>query len=116
MLTDGGVERLIVHQVDIVPDFYWFIRCQLKNHEPQHRLFPRAVQILGWRHQVDLIVRKGLFACPWLPRWLSGFKSITYFLRDKNLLKDLAKRFQDDGLHGLSDMVAAHGADPHGLA
>ena len=62
ILTDGGVERLTANMPPMLSDYYWYIKAQMPRRAPlpRRRLFPRAVHLLGWKHQFDLIIRKGL--------------------------------------------------------
>ena len=107
ILTDGGVERYIPGASNILGDFYGICNVRPPSaHVPGGRLFPRAVRLLGWRHQFDLVIRKGLCRLPWFPRWLKLLKSITYFVRNDNLNDELCKLFRAAGLHGVATLVA----------
>ena len=70
-------------------------------------LFPRAIRVLGWRHQFDLVTRKGLSGLEWFPKFLKQLKSLTYFVRDSNLNQDLCKRQRRNGLVGAADLLSA---------
>ena len=96
VLTDGGVERLIADSVNILPDFFWFIRANPPaNTEDHTQLFPRAIKLLGWKHQMDLIIRKGLTSLVWFPVWVSLTTQVVYFLRNVHYLAGLQKKLNE---------------------
>ena len=101
ILTDGGVERLVLDQKLCLEDFFWYMGVKsprgLRLNEP---LFPRAIEILGWRHQWDLVARKGLTELRWFPLFLERLKAPTKFIRDRNLFAELVKRLKTQRLAG----------------
>ena len=79
---------------DMLPDFFeLMLRIPLQPAEAIHErwLFPLAIQMPGWRHIFDLILRRSLSSMPWFPRWLDIFKSLCSFLRDLSVQDQLCR-------------------------
>ena len=106
ILTDGGVERFIGATSMVLGDLYWFLREPVPDgFDGATPVLPRAIRVLGWKHQWDLTIRKGLNALPWFPHWLQLLKKTTYFLRDESLLADLRKHLKKEGKSGVASML-----------
>ena len=70
IVTDMGVERKLADMVDCIDEF---MLC----HDPKYRdlgpadrvshLFPRALQMGGWKHIWDGLIQKGLCSLRFLP-------------------------------------------------
>ena len=73
--TDGGIERLIASQRGFLDNFRCFIEEPLPRNFREHpHMFPRAVQVLGWKLQADLIIRKGVEKLAVVPAVVGGNK------------------------------------------
>ena len=109
VLTDGGVERYIAGmRHSMLSAFYHGVGAKPPAcaSDESSLLFQRTLRILGWRHQMDLIIRKGLCALPWFPAWLAVLKSLVRFIRDANLNAELCKRLRANGAAGLAACIA----------
>ena len=59
--------------------------------------------IPGWRHAIDLSLRKGLWLLPWLPGFLRKVKAIVHWLRDDREL--VCEHYRSVGKAGLAAMI-----------
>ena len=68
-------------------------------------LFPRALQILGWKHCIDLLIRRGLWSFEWFPLFIARLNAVVKFFREycDVVCADLSKR----KLTALSKLVMA---------
>ena len=94
--TDMGTERLIPSYQDILPDFFETIVRQRRCRLPKlSKLFPRALHAPGWRHTVDLLLKRGLYMLPWLPLFMVRLKALCKFFREKR--DDIIRNFTASG-------------------
>ena len=106
VLTDGGTERLILDSTLTIEEFFWYVKVRTPaGTRPRQPLFPRALRILGWKHQFDLILRKGLVNLDWFPAWLQQFKDLVRLVRDRNIVASLCKGLRRDLLSGLATLL-----------
>ena len=77
IVTDMGAERLFTQASDILPQFCSMIGVAITGSFTQSRLFPRALQIGGWRHLWDVVLRRALCSLAFFPEWLLDFKAIS---------------------------------------
>ena len=76
IITDMGAERQMVHMPDFLADFFWFIGRPNAGPDPEidRGLFPRAMQVHGWRHLWDTLLKRALSSLSFFPRWLESLK------------------------------------------
>ena len=103
LITDMGVERLIADSQDILGDFFSSILGIPVPEQPLRWLFPRALQMPGWKHSWDLVIRRGLWMLPGFPLFLKGLKAVLKLLRNKT--SELTKASRDAGYLALSSMI-----------
>lgn len=107
--TDQGVERFVANFKCILPDFYGLFD---KDFRPPallagEMLFPRAVEMPGWMHLWDLVIRKGLCLPKYFPKWLVGLKAIVAFMRKSIDLEVLLRSLRQKGFEGAADLLAS---------
>ena len=103
--TDMGAERLMSGHGDVLIEFY---ECWLgiKLHPSVHaaapgHLFPRSIQIHGWKHLWDNLIQRGLTSLPWFPKWLDRLKALVAFLRSHSIQGELCSNFRERGCQPL---------------
>jgi hypothetical protein len=97
--TDMGVERQLATMVDCLPDFYriW-LKVKLPASTPVlKRLFPRSLQIGGWKHLWDNVICRGLSSLQWFPKFLANLKHLVSFFRNVTIVEQMASDFRDAG-------------------
>lgn len=106
IITDMGVERKIGDMRDICEQLYGALSpgCRIQRASSQY-MFPRALQVPGWKHQVDLLIRHGLTSMKFFPHWLAQLKAVNNFLRQDGYMQVLRKFLDDAGLHALSEAL-----------
>ena len=87
ILTDCGVERLIADMPEFLVEFFAYCRVKvpLGFQSAPGFLFPRCIHMPGWRHNLDLIIRKALTSMRAFPIWITRLKAVIHLLRDVNL-------------------------------
>jgi hypothetical protein len=105
--SDMGVERKLAASLDILPDAYQAFDTKFDINGVQHhqRLYPFALQIAGWRHYFDLLVRRGLGSLRWFPSWLERLKAVTSFLRTETIRSLLCRLLRRKGLGALAAVI-----------
>ena len=103
--TDMGVERLVVDMPDCVSELMQLHDPEFIEPAVEGYLFPRALQMPGWKHQFDLLIKRGLCSLPFFPDWLAKLKAVIGLLRDINDMEVLVKHFKAIGMQGLSEMM-----------
>ena len=107
VVTDMGTERLLADAPDLLPEFF----AQLggtgdpSRYPREVRLFPAAVQVQGWKHCMDLLIRRGLSSMLFFPGWLEKFKHVCSFLRTASVAEALGKHFRGRGMLILAPYV-----------
>lgn len=87
-------------------EFFWFLKAPIPRGATEQRwMFPFAVQLIGWMHQWDLVVRIPLSQARWWPSFLESLKAITSFLRSKTYMPCLVRSLQGQGKHALANLV-----------
>lgn len=108
IVTDMGVERKICDMPDVVAEMFELLCPGFKAaSNPIEFLWPRAVQVPGWKHQVDLLIRQGLNSMKFFPLWLKRLKALNSFLRQDMYLQTMASGFRQSGLSALADSILA---------
>lgn len=93
--------------------FVRFIRPQqAMSGETGAFMWPRAIAVPGWRHQIDVLLRFGLFSLPWFPGWLKGLEAVAGFMRNANSVQSFSRAFAAAGLIGLAQAVRNLSAPP----
>ena len=78
--TDMGTERLTVQSNGIIGAYLEHMGARLDNFAEPQQLFPRALQIPGWKHMWDNVLRRSLSSVLWFPTFLRLFKAwISFF-------------------------------------
>ena len=94
--TDMGAERLIAGIADFLPDFYelWLnCKCPAGINRDLKSLFPRAIQIGGWKHLFDNLIVRGLSSLFFFPGWLTKTKAVVAWLRTFTVIDELCVQF-----------------------
>ena len=83
---DDGVAGL---QLCVLPP------AQLPVHIDRGRkfLFPRAIEVGGWKHLFDNLIVRGLSSLAWFPGWLDKCKALVSFLRTITVIEELETQF-----------------------
>lgn len=90
----------------ILGGFVRFIRPkEARTGEADAFMWPRAIAVPGWRHQIDVLLRFGLFSLSWFPGGLKGLKAVDGFMRNANYVQSLSRAFAAAGLIGLAQAV-----------
>jgi len=108
--TDMGTERGAVDSKNVLRSIMKHAYPRLdvtRLDDPIPFLFPHALQMPGWRHLIDGMIRRGLFNLPWFPHWLERFKAVVSFFRDVSIVDDVARQLRSRGFHGLASAVGA---------
>lgn len=105
--SDFGVERLIVNMSDVLPDFFAVLNPKLPPRDYVRWLFPRALQVPGWKHLWDNLLRKGLSNLKWFPAWLESLKALVGWLRQATTLALVVRRLKQSGLQAVAELVQA---------
>ena len=103
--SDMGTESGIANMVDILPAFFRMIAPGMQTSSPHERLFGRALQVPGWRHLWDNILRRTLASLPWFASWLDSFKAVVGFLRSVSVVSELSKMFIDGGVPAMAEVL-----------
>ena len=84
LTTDMGTERgIILMPYALLEQFMDHIGAKVKLSRSSHLLFPPAIHIGGWKHKMDLLIKKGLWLLPWFPQFYQRVKHIYSFVRKK---------------------------------
>ena len=104
IITDMGTERNIAKTpIAVLVGFFRHLGCPIFVALDSPWLFPSALMIPGWKHGIDLLIRKGLWTLPCFPKFIKLLKAVVSFLREDiyNVSSDLRKR----GFPGLADLM-----------
>lgn len=74
--------------------------------QPQRQLFPRALQIPGWKHIIGNMLQDGLCSMSFFPNWLGKLKSIVWLMRSVSMRAALAKGISDSGFPVVAHMIS----------
>ena len=108
--TDMGTERLLANMPDVVPDFMKLIHPKFLDrvgHVGGDFAFPRALQIPGWLHLWDVVLRRGLASLRFFPKWMADMQQLMSFLRSEVVIAQLCKDLVVLGLPGIAEMLQA---------
>ena len=105
LTTDMGVEASICHQRDCLREFLQEVGLTIpRGFTDEEWLFPNCLQVAGWKHKIDILIKRGLSSCSFFPNWLTKTKAVVSFMRDESnrqvLVDDLEQRHLD-GLAGI---------------
>lgn len=106
VVSDFGTERHIVNSRDCMPGFFRLLDNRLQDEPSEFEyLFPRALQVPGWKHLIDNLLQSGLSSMVFFPHWLDLAKAITNFCRSTFLRKQLVKHMQGEGHQGPAEIL-----------
>ena len=104
--TDMGVERGLSNVHDCLGDFYKLVEPRWVDSQPRVGfLFPRALQMPGWKHSIDNLIHRGLCALVWFPSWLLKFKALVGFLRQETVVSAICKSWLRAGWGGAAAVL-----------
>ena len=105
--TAMGTERMLAIMPDILPDFFSLL-LGFHQHGLPHRqfTFDLALQVPGWMHSWDVIIKRCLSSLSWFPSWLDKFKSIVKICRTQSMTKDMSRQLRIEGLPGIAEMIS----------
>ena len=106
--TDMGVERGIASSPNCLPELFFWMKptCpQASDQSCPLELFPRCLQMPGWKHTWDLLIRRGLSSLAFFPRFLEQLKSIVYVLCNMSHVKVMASELTRLGLTAVAEML-----------
>ena len=84
--TDMGTERNFARYRDMLPDFFRLIGAPIPaNAEKCEYMFPRALQISGWRHNFDVVLRRMLNQFKFWPSWIDKLKAVHHRLPNPSI-------------------------------
>ena len=108
IVTDMGTERLIARIPNFLEDFYSLIlNINIKHPIPRQYMFTFAIQLPGWQHGWDIVLKRGFKTLPFFPGWLAGMRSVTNFLRTQLLKENLCSKLRQAGHCTISMMIAS---------
>ena len=85
IMSDMGVERVIVNYFDIIS---WYIGGhdidKLDNVDRLSFLYPNALQVVGPLHIIDWLIRETLASVKWFPEFLKHCKLVLQYLNQKS--------------------------------
>ena len=104
LTTDMGTERKLARApIAILQNFFRHLGSNIFVATDSPWLFPNALQVPGWKHGIDLLLRRGLWLMPFIPKFMKQVKALVAFLReDAELLCD---HFRSRGLEGLAALL-----------
>jgi hypothetical protein len=102
--TDQGGERLIPNMVDCLPEFLEYLEMPPCSGPEQRHLFPRVIEMPGWKHKFDLLIRRGLSSLLWFPAWLERLKALVAFCRSTLNTETLVGYLRGLGLKGAAQL------------
>jgi hypothetical protein len=87
-------------------DFFIFLGAPLPADAAEQKwLFPFGLQLIGWNHQFDLVVKVPLSYVRWWPGFLDSLKALVSFLRSHTLRPAMIRGLEDSGKHGLAAVI-----------
>lgn len=110
IVSDMGTERAAADFPDLLDLFFEIIDCPVDRRELEiwpvtKYLFPRALQVPGWKHLFDNLLQRGLTSLRCFPAWFEVFKALVSFLRRYGVREVLATKWRSLGLSGPTDML-----------
>ena len=108
LTTDMGQESEIYRSPDILIDFFNHLQIHVPKDSPRQKwLLPNCAQLGGWRHKVDIWIKRPLGQLRWFPAWLKNCRALVAFLRDESMREDLVADLQTRGLTWVAHMMEA---------
>ena len=99
---------MLVNMHDILCEWLDHLNCPRHlRPAPQAKLFPNAIELSGWRHYVDNLIRRGLAGLTFIPRFLEEVKSLVSFCRDHSMVQEFEASLRRRGLNALADAIVA---------
>jgi hypothetical protein len=101
---DYGAERLVPAQPDFLIPFLRSLHVPIPtNARAQEFLFPFALSMPGWLHQIDGLIRFGLCSLIWFPFFLKVLKALLRFVREH--VEDIAELLELHGYAGAAQVM-----------
>ena len=107
LVTDQGTERMLANMPDTLGDFWRMMPESGEPPPPRGFTFPRALEVPGWMHLWDTVLRRSLSSLSFFPEWMSRTRALVAFLRSAPLRSQLAKLITSAGRPAIAEMVLA---------
>ena len=106
IVTDMGSERKIPRMpISVLQGFLKHVGSDVLVRLDSPWVFPKALHVPGWKHAVDLLLRKGLWQLSFFPDFLKRVKAIVSFLRDD--MPRVRADLDDRGFFGLAALMGS---------
>ena len=87
-------------------DFFVFLGAHVPRGAAEQKwMFPFALQLIGWNHMWDLVIKTPLCHARWWPGFLDSLKAVNSFLRSKTYLPQLIRTLEESGKFGLAELL-----------
>ncbi len=104
LVTDMGAERIFVRApIGILQNFMRHIGADVYIRTDSPCVFPGALLVPGWKHAIDLLLSRGLWLLPYIPKFVKQAKAMVAFLRED--LQLVCENFRGRGLAGLAALL-----------
>lgn len=107
VVTDMGTERKMANFADCLPRFYSALDMGFSPPPSDGDLLPRALQIPGWKHLWDVVIRRALSSLSYFPSWIDKLKALISFLRQTTILDEIVRDLRRRGLEALASVLAS---------
>lgn len=106
VITDQGTERLLTHLPDALPAFWRRLNPRTGQvFGDRTHTFPRALEVPGWCHLWDTVLRRGLRSLDWFPRWFEQMRALISFLRGATVIAQMCKTLEAAGCGAVASMM-----------
>ena len=106
VLTDLGTERLMARSPDFLISFFQWIGAPTPaGCQPQRYLLPKAIQVPGWKHILDNLIKNGLNSCKFFPKCIKMIRALVAFWRDVENKSEFSKFLKRKGMPGLAILI-----------
>lgn len=106
VVTDQGTERMLANMGDAIGPFWQAIAPQSNiRHQDQQFTFPRALEIPGWMHLWDTVLRRGLSSLAWFPAWMIRLQALVAFLRASTVVVQMCKGLRAAGRGAVAEIL-----------
>lgn len=107
LVTDQGTERMLATMPDALVDF-WEMLPEAGEPPPAREFtFPRALEVPGWMHLWDTVLRRGLSSLSFFPQWMSQTRALAAFLRTAPMVTQLSNSIKATGRSGIAEMITS---------
>lgn len=103
--SDMGTESAIVNLPDALPAFFQMIAPAAQPEPPGDFLFGRGLQVPGWKHLWDNVLKRTLSSLGFFAAWLDKLKSLISFLRSVSVVRELSAMFDEAGLPAAKEIL-----------